>query len=142
MANSKYDPSFCARAFQLMSEGLREVDLAKVLGVSPASIANYKLAHPEFAKAIKDGKKPTDTQVEGSVAKAARGYDYEEREYERNAKGRMVLKKITVKHKPADATLAKFWLINRKPTEWRDKQDHDHAVKVSISHEDALKELE
>lgn len=43
-----------------------------------------------------------------------------------------ILEKVIVKDVVADTTAAIFWLKNRKPEEWRDKQDIEHSGGLDI----------
>lgn len=139
---TKYDPSFCDRAREFASAGMVDTEIAQALSIGRSTLDKYKLEYPEFKAAITEGKQRPNQLVASAVFRNAFGFEYEEQEYARNEKGRLVLVKKTVKFNPGNPTDRKFFLINRDPTHWRDKQDHEHNVAVTISHEQALKELE
>lgn len=124
--------------------GCTDVRLASLFDVSVQTIDYWKREHPEFLKAIKEGREIADANVAKSTYNRATGYNLEEKEWRRvRVKGEdgkpikddngnyiyeMVLVKIVNKHVPADPALNKFWLWNRtkfKPKEeqWTDKQD-------------------
>lgn len=155
MSSSKYDPKYCDLALQLLPEGLTDEEFSECIGVSRATLFNWAKRYPEFKEAMRQGKRPANKLVEAAVLRNAIGYDYEEKEYglcevmvkdrktgELKPSKRMRLIRKIVKHHPGNPTDRKFYLINRDPERWKDKQDHDHSVSVTLTHEQALSELE
>lgn len=104
----------------LASFGLTDDQLSKALKISLASLKNYK-KDPEFLAALKKGKEISDSRVERSLYERATGYEHPDLDI-RVVKNRIVKTKI-IKHYPPDATSAIFWLKNRKPDEWREKNE-------------------
>ena len=68
------------------------------------------------------GKEVVDTEVENSLLKRALGYTAED-VTEELIDGRLVITKRVKKHIPADTTAMIFWLKNRMPGIWRNKED-------------------
>jgi hypothetical protein len=109
-------------------DGLTELQIAENLGISKATLEVYKKEHQDFLDALKRGKEVIDIQVENSLFKRAIGYTYEEvtheniwnKELERYE---MTETKRVIKEVQPDTTAQIFWLKNRKPSEWRDKQE-------------------
>ena len=110
-------------------DGLTDEQIAHNMGISPATLYDYKNKYPEFVEALKKGKEVIDVQVENALLKRALGYKYDEVTKERNKKGALVTTKIITKEVHPDTTAQIFWLKNRKPEEWRDKKDIDLDVK-------------
>ncbi|CAN7360013.1 transposase [Paenibacillus sp. LjRoot56] len=104
--------------------GLTEEQMCENLGVSIAAFSNYKLEYKELVDALKNGKEVIDTMVENALLKAALGYNYEETK--ETADG---FEKSTKFAQPNTTALI-FWLKNRKPKDWRDKQDIEHSGKM------------
>jgi len=123
-------------------DGLLETQIAAKMGISVATLNNYKNEHVEFLEAIKSGKDIPDRKVENSLLKRALGYEYVEttREPCRDEDGVVSMKvtKEVTKQVVADTTAQIFWLKNRKPEAWRDKRDIELSGKVNLS--DTLKE--
>ena len=86
--------------------------------------------YPEFRQALKVSKDQADDRVERSLYERATGYERDEIDI-RVVNGEIVKTPIR-KFYPPDTTAAIFWLKNRKPAQWRDKQDIEHTGKVSI----------
>jgi len=53
------------------------------------------------------------------------GYEYEEEVV--TPKG---TKHTVRKYQPPNTTALIFWLKNRKPDQWRDKQEHEHSGQI------------
>ena len=106
-------------------DGLTEAQIAEKMEVSLNSIWQWKKKSEEFSNALKNGKDVVDRKVENSLLKRALGYEYEETTTEvfefPDGTKRKHVKKIT-KFVIPDVTAQIFWLKNRKPAEWRDKQ--------------------
>lgn len=111
-------------------DGLTEAQIAEKMEVSLNSIWQWKKKSEEFSNALKNGKDVVDRKVENSLLKRALGYEYEETTKEvfeipsgtNGEKQKRTHIKTTTKFVPPDVTAQIFWLKNRKPAEWRDKQ--------------------
>lgn len=113
-----YDPKYNELAFRLSLLGLRDEDMASVLGISPATLDNWKINHPDFLGAINEGKAPSDAKVAASQLKRAQGFFQEVEEvYIVHGKPKKV--KVNKYFAPSD-TAGIFWLKNRQREIWRD----------------------
>ena len=150
--------------------GLTDEQIAHNMGVSTATLYNYKRNHLEILEALKKGKEVIDIQVENALLKRALGYSYSENkymlarmeddeyqnkltayinEYKYNhpeasqeeinrvkinfPKTKEVLVERKTKEVSPDTTAQIFWLKNRKPEQWRDKQVVEHGGEVSVN---------
>jgi hypothetical protein len=118
---SSYKPEYAAKAAELCAQGATDAELADAFGVSIQTVKNWKAAHPEFLASLKLHKESADQRVEASLYQRAMGYEAEETDI-RVINGEMVMTPIK-KLYPPDTTAAIFWLKNRKPAEWRDRQE-------------------
>ena len=115
-------------------DGLTDEQIAENLDISVASFYNYKNEHLEFLESLKKGKEVADYEVENALFKKALGYNAKIKKafkvkevlYE-NGKRLKETERIEYAedevHIPADTTAQIFWLKNRKPNTWRDKQE-------------------
>jgi hypothetical protein len=120
---SKYRPEFCERARILCEGGARDVELAKAFEVNITTIKVWKCEHAEFRAAIKIGKEVADDIVEKSLYERATGYSHDAVkifQYEGTP-----VQVPYIEHVPPDPVSMIFWLKNRRPKEWRDKQEHE-----------------
>lgn len=122
---SVYNENFHPKMAKILAEtGKIDKEIAKEIGVSEVTLNNWKKAHPEFAKSLKKGKEIPDDKVEKSLFERANGYDHPETKvfcY----KGKVITHTI-MRHYPKDTLAEIFWLKNRRPEKWRDKQEIKH----------------
>ena len=115
--------------YKMASYGMTDKQMADVVGVSEQTVNNWKLKDPNFLESLKAEKEIADARVERSLFERATGYSHaEDKIFNDNGTALVV---PTVKHYAPDTTAAIFWLKNRKPKEWRDKQDIEHSGEVS-----------
>ncbi|THF55928.1 terminase [Pseudothauera rhizosphaerae] len=139
---SKYNKDVMpTQAEKLCAEGFTDDQLAKFFEVSIQTLNTWKAVHPEFLEALKRGKDRFDTErVEVALAQRAIGYSHPEDDI-RVVAGKIVITP-TIKHYPPDTTACIFWLKNRQPKKWRDKQEHEVTgkdggpVQVEVSRTD------
>jgi hypothetical protein len=92
-----------------------------------------------YADTLKRGKEVIDRHVENALLKRALGYRYDEVTYEQvpckpyyddvgeRKEFKLEVTKKVVKEVHPDTTAQIFWLKNRKPEVWRDKQEINHS---------------
>lgn len=124
---SKYQPEFPKQAEKMTRLGATDKDLADFFEVNTDTIYEWKNTHPEFSEALKRGKELADGQVIQSLYKRATGYEFQDTQFA-SFQGMIISKEYT-KHIPPDPTSMIFWLKNRLPKEWRDRQEIDHTSK-------------
>lgn len=116
--------------------GLINKQIAQKIGINVATLYEWQDRFPEFADAIKKGKKLIDEQVENALLKRAIGYRYEEETWGKNHNGEMVIVKRVVKSQAPDVTAQVFWLKNRQPERWRErveiKNEHEGTIIVEM----------
>lgn len=119
---SKYKPEFAKlarKACEIL--GATNAELAELLEVSLATIYNWKLEHKEFLDALNLGKEISDKRVEKSLYDRAMGYSHMETKVFCN-NGEITTTDV-MKHYPPSDVACIFWLKNRRPDDWRDKQE-------------------
>jgi transcriptional regulator with XRE-family HTH domain len=102
-------------------DGLTDEQIAQNMGISVSTLYNWKKDYLEILDALKKGKEVVDRQVENALLKRALGYDYEETS-DKFENGILIEHKVIKKHVLPDTTAQIFWLKNRKPEKWREKQ--------------------
>ncbi|QAX31304.1 helix-turn-helix domain-containing protein [Leisingera sp. NJS204] len=116
---------------QLCLMGATEEELAAAFGVTRRTITNWEQQHEQFKDAILEGRDVSDQKVVRSLFERATGYSHPEDKVFADAKTGAEHVVPTTKHYPPDTTAAIFWLKNRRPDEWRDKQVIDQNTKLS-----------
>lgn len=139
-----YRSEYAVQVEKLCKLGATDEEIADFFGVAEATINTWKTAHPEFLESIKAGKVLADAEVASKLFHRATGYSHEDVDI--RAVGGEIVQTPLVKHYPPDTTAAIFWLKNRQPKKWRDKQEPDDGegvtptpVKVVVEVKDARK---
>lgn len=101
-------------------DGLNDEQISHNIGINPATLYDWKKKHPKISESLKKGKEVVDYKVENALLKRALGY--KETEMKLNKDGDLVQ---VEKEIPPDVTAQIFWLKNRRPDKWRDKQVDD-----------------
>jgi hypothetical protein len=102
-------------------DGLTDEQIAHNMGVTAKTLYEWKKKYGKICEALKKGKEVVDVEVENALLKRAKGFAYLEEKQEIDAAGRRTVTK-TVKQVAPDVGAAIFWLKNRKPEQWREKQ--------------------
>lgn len=132
MAKGKYEywlsPDGLLRLEAYARDGLTDEQIAKNLDIVPSTLYEWKRQYSEISEALKKGKEVVDIEVENALLKRALGYSYEEKKVEVSEEGTKVTK--TIKEVVPDTTAQIFWLKNRRPDRWCDKQDIEHSGQI------------
>lgn len=106
--------------------GLIESQIAKNLGVAYSTFRTYRDKYPALSAALKESKEVADYQVINALFEAAKGFEYWEETYEKDGEQDKLTRRIK-KVQPPNVAAAIFWLKNRDPKNWRDKQHINHS---------------
>lgn len=101
-------------------DGLTEVQIARKMRIGERTLTDWKTRFPAILAALKKGKEVVDIEVENALLKRALGYEYTETMVEESEDGFKTRR--TKKFIPPDVTAQIFWLKNRRPEVWREKQ--------------------
>jgi hypothetical protein len=108
-------------------DGLTGEEIAKNLGIAKSTLCEYQKIHSELSDSLKNGREVIDTMVENALLKAALGYEFEE-----DGVGKDGVYRLT-KYAHPNTTALIFWLKNRKPAAWRDKQEVDMNATIEYA---------
>lgn len=106
--------------------GLDDKQLACIWGITEQTLNNYKLRYPQFFESLKAAKLESDMEVIKALRERALGYEHPEIKH--FVMGKKIVEREVTKHYPPDSTSLCFWLKNRLPDQFRDKQEVDHQV--------------
>lgn len=126
---SKFKREFVDQARKLALLGATDREVAEFFEVKESTLYRWKHEYPELSEALKLGKEAADQRVEQSLYRRATGYSHDSVkifQYE----GQPVEVPFT-EHYPPDTTAAIFWLKNRRPDLWRDRQEHHHTFDMA-----------
>lgn len=107
MAKGKYqewlEPEGLLKIEGWARDGLTDEQIAHNMGISAKTLYNWKEKHLQILHALKRSKDVADRQVENAL-------------FENAING--------------NTTAQIFWLKNRKPDKWRDKQDYEDRTAI------------
>lgn len=145
MAKGKYEKWLEPDGLLLLEawarDGLTDEQISDKIGVSRSTLSDWKAKYPDISDALKKGKEVVDVEVENALLKKALGIE------------KKVLKPIKVKevlyedgkriketehieyaeeeiYIPPETAAIIFWLKNRRPDLWRDKQSMELSGEV------------
>ncbi len=118
---SKHTEKHDKKAKRLATKGLTDKAIAEFFNVSERTLNNWKKQFPLFFQSLKNGKAMTDAGVEASLYQRATGYSVPDVHIS-SFEGDITITPI-IKHYPPDPTSCIFWLKNRKPDQWADRQE-------------------
>lgn len=110
--------------------GLTDKQISEKLGISESTLNKWKHDYPIFSESLKNGKEEPDQLVEASLFKRATGYENDKavKIFMPASAEAPIYAPYTEQIQP-DVTACIFWLKNRRPDRWRDKQDLDVNIK-------------
>jgi hypothetical protein len=126
----KYRKEYARIAEFLCARGATDDDLAAAFGVVKQTIYTWKGAHPAFAAAF-SAKDTADDAVERALYERAVGYEHEAVKLF-NHNGSVIEAPYVERYAP-DVQAIRLWLINRRPKQWRDRQETTHEVGDSFT---------
>ena len=117
-------------------DGLTDEQIAHNIGVRRETLYDWMKKYPNISNALKRGKEVVDVEVENALLKRALGYTYTETTKERGVnpetgKVELITTKVVTKEVVPDTTAQIFWLKNRRPDLWRDKQNVELSGEVA-----------
>jgi len=123
------------------TDGMTDEEVAAHFGVQDRTIRNWAKRNPDFLQALIDCRALIDGEVERSLYRATQGYvaeevkEFREVTYDENGKQveRVVRREVTKKYVAPNTTAQIFWLKNRRPRDWRDKQEVEHTGNLVIN---------
>lgn len=133
---TKYNPKYHDPWIKgLARRGCTMEQIAAELCVAPSTVKKWVSENPELKKAVDHGRLLADVQVEDSLFRRATGYKFTKRKTVKE--GEKIIKTETTEEEvPPDTTACIFWLKNRDPERWRDKQE------LALSDNEWVKALE
>lgn len=125
-----YREEYDLQAEKLCRLGATDKEIADFFEVTEQTINNWKINFPSFFESLKKGKVIADMNVADSLYHRALGYSHADTDI-RVVDKDLVMTPI-IKQYPPDTTAGIFWLKNRRPKEWRDKQEIEAKVEGSM----------
>jgi hypothetical protein len=127
---SKYNSSNNEKVEKLCKLGATDEEIADFFDVAVSTIYEWKLKEPDFSESIKKGKLVADMEVANSLHKRALGYSQKvDKVFQFQGEPVIV---PTLEHIPPDTAAAFIWLKNRRPKQFKDKQEIEMSGQLVI----------
>lgn len=138
---TKFNDETFQKIIELARQGKTEKEIAEIIGVSQQTLINWKWKDLEFLYSFREAKQEADQIVEAALFRRATGYSHPETKILTTQDGGVVVEEV-IKYYPPDSTAAKFWLMNRKARDWKEKTEVEQTVEVKgVSAEDIKQAL-
>lgn len=145
MAKGKYqewlEPEGLLKIEGWARDGLTDEQIAQNMGVAYSTFRTWRDKYSALSAVLKKNKDVADRQVENSLFERALGgtrevrktFKVKEKYYDEH--GKLCEKEKLVQatdevYIPGDTTAQIFWLKNRKPDKWRDKQECEDKTAI------------
>ena len=132
---TKYSEAYNQQVYKLCLLGATDAEIGDFFEVTETTINNWKIEHPEFFESIKKGKRQADVEIADALFNKAKGFTVKTQKafkLKESINGEGSTEKIEIVEVeetfPPDTTAIIFWLKNRQPQKWRDKQEIDHGL--------------
>ncbi|MDR1416928.1 MAG: hypothetical protein LBJ57_05875, partial [Prevotellaceae bacterium] len=120
-----YKKEYADQAFRHCLLGATDKSLAELFNISESTLNKWKHEHLEFSECILRGKESADARVASALYSRAIGFTKEGCEKVFQFKGEVVRTEVK-EYYPPDVSSGIFWLKNRQPGLWRDRQAVAH----------------
>lgn len=147
---TSYKESYVELAYNYCLLGATDVELASFFGVAESTINKWKKDYQEFSESIKKGKVQADATVARSLfdracgAKIKTQQAFKVKNVSWLGDKRVESETIEIieleQEQAPDTTAGIFWLKNRFPKTWRDKQVTEHEGAINVRTEPLTKE--
>lgn len=118
--------------------GWTEKDIAEELKISYSGFRNYKKQHLELEGVLTENKKIADNAAKGALFQKVVGQSYVKEIKERGEDGKLVTVRKETVVIPPDTQAVKFWLANRDPENWKNRETKDISAHVDANIEDFI----
>ena len=138
---SKYNKDFHPKLARLLAEkGLTDKQMAEELGIVESTFHKWKKDYIEFSESLKSAKEEPDQKVERSLFERATGYVNKNAvKIFMPANAEEPVYAPYEEHVAPDVTACIFWLKNRRPDRWRDKQELGLSGELTVKKHDLSK---
>lgn len=132
-------------------DGLTDEQIAKNMGISRKTLAEWKCKYSYIGDTLKRGKEVVDREVENALLKKALGFKetlikpikVKEVKYKDGKRVSEIEHIEQVEEEvyiPPDTTAQIFWLKNRLPDKWRDKPKEETDRTITVKFEQEIEE--
>lgn len=136
-------------------DGVTYDQMAKNIGCASSTFKEWRRKYPAISAALARTCARADIEVENALFRSATGYtvklvkqfklkySYVDEETGRTLEGERLVEACEDMHVPANVAAQKFWLMNRRPETWKEKQPAEDKTdtEIRVAFDEALEEL-
>ena len=109
-------------------DGLSFDEIASKMGIGVSTLYSWRKRYAEIEEALKKGREVADVKVENALFKRAVGFTTEEVTEQLDKSGELVVTKVVHKVVEPNVSAQLFWLKNRRPDLWGEKEYSEFFV--------------
>ena len=133
----KYSPAMHDDLVYLLAKGgASRAELCEGLKITETTFDNWRHQHKTFLGALERARDYANGKVERSLYHRALGYSHDDTHIS-NWQGEITVTPIK-KHYPPETAAAKFWLMNRKPKEWKERTEVNSNSTLTLEAGDSI----
>lgn len=143
---SSFNFKYVEMAARLKAAGFSNEDIGYAFGMDRVTIQKWATKHPQFKRALEEGRNVSKSYVVAKALKAACGYDYDESNEKFDKNGNSLGISVFHKHQAPNPKLIMWLLCNLSPEEW--KSEHkilvgkEETIHVKLDGKMASKQIE
>jgi hypothetical protein len=118
---SVYSPGMDHLVYNLRLLGATAEMIADTLSVEVNTLYTWRSVHVSFDEAWRAGGELADGEVARAMFHRAKGYSHRAEKIQFDREGN-ALRAEYIEHYPPDTSAGIFWLVNRRPMNWKQKQ--------------------
>lgn len=130
----KYRPEYARVAAAMVRRGATIAEIANAFGVANSTIYLWQQTYDEFMEGFSEISGSYDQRIERTLAERALGYTYDAVKIFNNKDVGTTIVPYR-EHVPPDITAIKLWLSQRKPEQWKVKDE------IEVSTNEAFVEI-
>lgn len=117
----------------LYQHGMTNKEVAEFTGYCVSTIEKLTRNDEEVRELVKRAKAVADRNVENALYRKAVGFSNETEEFSKDRKtGQITVVKVN-KYFPPETLACIFWLKNRKPAEWKDRNNNEFNGNITFN---------
>ena len=121
MLPTGYRPDFAERACRLCKAGMTDDEIACQFEIPLATLLEWKDSNPDFAEALRQGRGFADGDTADGLHRSTVGASHPAVQIFMPSGATEPVYAPYTRHYPPNPRACEFWLINRRPQNWRAK---------------------
>jgi len=124
--------AYDAKADHMSWKGFSNAQMAEAFGIDEHTFYRWLEVHPTFRRSVENGRDEVDVRITKSMARKAMGQVVTKERFVYDKHGDLEQKVVERVELPISETAGIFWLKNRQPDRWRDKQEVQLDIRMQM----------